>query len=157
MQTFLPLPDFTQSFKVLDYRRLGKQRVETKQILKALGAYPVDLMSEDEALRYEKKTKAGWGNHPATKMWKGYEQSLIVYHNECILEWVDRGYKNTMPLIPNTGTITDPSWLGDPSFHQSHRSNLIRKDPEYYRDQVGWTDPDDLDYIWPEGSTHEDV
>jgi hypothetical protein len=36
MQTFLPLPDFIESAKVLDYKRLGKQRVEAWQILKAI-------------------------------------------------------------------------------------------------------------------------
>ena len=37
MQTFLPYPDFRQSAACLDYRRLGKQRVEGVQILKAIG------------------------------------------------------------------------------------------------------------------------
>ena len=36
MQTFLPYPDFQISASVLDYRRLGKQRVECKQLLTAL-------------------------------------------------------------------------------------------------------------------------
>jgi hypothetical protein len=42
----------------------------------------------------------------------------------------------------------DPSWLGDPQFHAAHRSNLLRKDPEYYG-KFGWTEPDDLEYPWP--------
>jgi len=36
VQTFLPYPDFKQSAACLDYRRLGKQRVEGVQILKAI-------------------------------------------------------------------------------------------------------------------------
>jgi Pyrimidine dimer DNA glycosylase len=36
MQTFLPFPSFEESARVLDNKRLGKQRVETMQILKAL-------------------------------------------------------------------------------------------------------------------------
>ena len=36
MQTFLPYKSFNKSFKVLDYRRLGKQRVEAMQILNVL-------------------------------------------------------------------------------------------------------------------------
>ena len=36
MQTFLPYPDFKQSAACLDYRRLGKQRVEGVQILKKI-------------------------------------------------------------------------------------------------------------------------
>jgi len=35
MQTFLPYPDFLQSLQSLDNKRLGKQRVETFQILNA--------------------------------------------------------------------------------------------------------------------------
>jgi len=36
MQTFLPFPDFQQSAAVLDRARLGKQRVEALQTLRAL-------------------------------------------------------------------------------------------------------------------------
>ncbi len=36
MQTFLPHESFKKSFKVLDYRRLGKQRVEAHQVLNVL-------------------------------------------------------------------------------------------------------------------------
>jgi hypothetical protein len=36
MQTFLPYEDFTLSAQVLDYRRLGKQRVEALQIYNVL-------------------------------------------------------------------------------------------------------------------------
>ena len=36
MQTFLPFSDFAQTAAVLDARRLGKQRVEVLQILRAL-------------------------------------------------------------------------------------------------------------------------
>ena len=41
-----------------------------------------------------------------------------------------------------------PKWLGNKKFHASHRSNLLRKDREWYS-QFGWTEPDDLPYIWP--------
>ena len=36
MQTFLPYPDFAASAAALDDRRLGKQRVEALQVLRAL-------------------------------------------------------------------------------------------------------------------------
>lgn len=36
MQTFLPYKSFVKSAACLDMRRLGKQRVEAKQILMAL-------------------------------------------------------------------------------------------------------------------------
>ena len=79
MQTFLPYRDFRKSFSILDYRRLGKQRVEAHQILNVL---------------LERTDTKGWRNHPITKMWKGYEDALKMYFNLCVEEWVSRGYNN---------------------------------------------------------------
>ena len=45
------------------------------------------------------KNGAGWSNHPAAKMWKGYEEALETYMAVCIDEWVKRGYKNTMVAV----------------------------------------------------------
>ena len=47
----------------------------------------------------------------------------------------------------NYNKIIYPHWLGYEPFHASHRSNLLRKDAEYYS-QFGWTEPDNLPYIW---------
>lgn len=44
-------------------------------------------------------------------------------------------------------TVTQP-WLGDPAFHASHRSNLLRKNAEHYG-AFGWTESPDLEYVWP--------
>jgi hypothetical protein len=140
MQTFLPYPDFAESAKVLDYRRLGKQRVEVLQLLKAL------------------RTGGGWSNHPAAKMWQGYEQALVDYGFAMIQEWVDRGYKDTChdKICDIVADISEdwepngaifPRWLGNEDFHAAHRSNLLRKDPIHYG-QFGWTEPNDLPYIW---------
>lgn len=136
VNTFLPEPDIHASVKILDYRRLGKQRVETKQILRAL--------------RGETK---GWVNHPAARMWRGYEGLLVRYGISCCCEWIDRGYQDNllpyfMGLVLDYDNDDPPWWFGDPAFHYSHRSNLMRKDPEYYGQ---WYDgiPDDLPYIWP--------
>jgi len=81
MQTFLPYSDFEKSVQVLDYKRLGKQRVEAAQILDVLEG-----------------RKTGWRNHPAVKMWAGYTDALRAYLRACILEWQRRGYKNNMPI-----------------------------------------------------------
>ena len=102
MQTFLPYSNFRKSFKVLDWRRLGKQRVETHQILNVLLG------------RTETK---GWSNHPITRMWEGYEPALQLYFNMCVKEWIDRGYNNNMLLEDITEPIIDPHWLGNKSFH----------------------------------------
>jgi hypothetical protein len=41
-----------------------------------------------------------------------------------------------------------PPWLGDEAFHRSHRSSLLRKDPEHYGPLFPEV-PDDLEYVWP--------
>lgn len=132
VNTFLPYPDFVRSAKALDYRRLGKQRVEAWQILQAL----------------QGQTK-GWQNHPATKMWRGHERALCEYGVAICDEWIARGYKDTMrerfiaihPMLPDTGV---PAWLGADEFHRSHQSNLKRKDQDHYDFDV----PNDLPYLW---------
>lgn len=133
MQTFLPYDDFQKSVEVLDYKRLGKQRVETFQVLNIL---------------LERTPTKGWRNHPVTLMWTGYESALKLYQNITIREWVNRGYNNNMEyeeIVP--GTVVMPSWFGDDRFHQSHRSNLLRKDYEYYSQY--FNEPADLEYFWP--------
>ena len=131
MQTFLPYPDFQKTAQVLDYRRLGRQRVEAYQILRTLSGL-----------------SRGWANHPAVRMWRGYEPALSAYMNSMIGEWIQRGYKNQMFLVILTEPYEHPPWFGDPGFHAAHRSNLLRKDPEHYRKY--WPhEPDDLAYVWP--------
>jgi len=132
MQTFLPYSSFEQSVACLDWRRLGKQRVEASQLL--------NVISPD----YNKK---GWINHPAAKMWKGYSNALTRYMNLCILEWIRRGYNNTMEVIP-IKCVRMPPWFGDEDFHASHRSNLLRKLPSWYG-QFGWSETPNLPYVWP--------
>lgn len=140
MQTFLPSPSYDESAQVLDNKRLGKQRVETKQILLALP-----------------KTTGGWVNHPATKMWRGHEVSLCQYGMAMCWEWQRRGYKDTLydffadalaQYEQDGRTFLPPVWLGADPIHASHRSNLLRKDREFYS-QYGWAESDDLPYVWP--------
>lgn len=132
MQTFLPHADYKKSAQVLDRLRLGKQRVEGYQILRTL------LGISD-----------GWSNHPATKMWRGHERELYAYVTACINEWTQRGYKNTIVLpVPPRHAKGYPWWLGDNRLHSSHRSNLLRKMPNYYV-QFKWTDDPAAPYWWP--------
>lgn len=135
MQTFLPYESFQASAMSLDRQRLGKQRVENLQIMKAL----VGL------------TK-GWSNHPAVRMWRGHEDWLLEYQRAICEEWTSRGYKDT--CLDKTAAITPPGhsdyprWLGRPDFHKSHRLNLMRKDPSWYifPDRE---DPATAEYVWP--------
>lgn len=140
MQTFLPAIEFRESAEFLDRARLGKQRVEVKQILNAL-----------------REGKGGWVNHPATRMWRGYERALAYYGWNICNEWIFRGYTDTLAGEFERGfkirgdvkrPIPMPPWLGDERLHASHRSNLLRKDPIWYG-QWGWDEPDNLPYFWP--------
>lgn len=134
MQTFLisPDPTFRDTMQCLDTKRLGKQRVEAMQILQAL-----------------QRTSGGWINHPAVRMWRGYDAMLRAYHDACIDAWIARGYVNTMQhlAIGQTWHAT-PSWWHDERVYASHRSNLLRKDAAHYG-QFGWREPNNLPYHWP--------
>ena len=138
MQTFLPYPDYYQSARCLDNKRLGKQRVEALQIHNIVSG---------------KRTTGGWINHPAVKMWEGYQYSLANYHNIMIEEWMRRGFKNTMQFMESSNTgkyVPVPTWLGNDKLHSSHRSNLLRKDYNHYS-QYGWDESNDLPYYWARG------
>lgn len=162
MQTFLPFADFIETAKVLDYKRLGNQRLEARQILDTL-----QLIKSGDiyVIKNGKKRVRGWVNHPAVRMWEGHEQSLKIYYNCILSEWERRGFKNTMPYFDpqqyadakdNNGLVWAtfinhepfPQWLGDEKLHASHRSNLLRKNKDFYS-QYGWSEPDDLPYVWP--------
>ncbi len=151
MQTFLPYPDFAQSAKCLDYRRLGKQRVEVLQLLTALSSGPEKWVTMN-GNRLKRLTP--WYNHPAAKMWRGYERALINYGWIICKEWINRGYKDTcQPKIEVFDKIYvyetgEPPWLGNEDFHTAHCSNLLRKDPIWYG-KFNWTEPNDLPYVWP--------
>ena len=148
MQTFLPSPDFVESARALDDTRLGKQRVEALQIIRALT-----------------RPTYGWKHHPATKMWAGYEEALGAYGLVVTEVWCERGRADTCATTivadlaeagfdrPRTqaelaasGEL--PPWLGDEAFHRSHRSSLLRKDPDHYGPLFPGV-PDDLEYVWP--------
>jgi len=142
MQTFLPRASYKGSAVVLDRQRLGKQRVEGLQLLKALSP---------------KYTGKGWVNHPAARMWRGYEGALACYTLAVCEEWVSRGYKDTcadkvrvlLDARPEWQASLVPPWFGDEDFHRSHRSNLVRKLPEHYAPLFEPGLPDNLPYLWP--------
>ena len=145
MQTFIPDGyDLVLGFEHLDYKRLGKQRVEAWQILNVLRGVDNDG---------NPKNHKGWVNHPATKMWRGHTGALAYYGWLCCLEWRTRGYKDTM--LPRFWAVVEsidywdwPEWLYDPAVAETHRSNLIRKDHDHYA-PIWPNTPDNLEYIWP--------
>ena len=130
MQTFLPYSNFQKTAEVLDYRRLGKQRVEGMQIINTI----------------VNPNQKSWQKHPIVIMWTPYVQALMLYTNTMINEWVKRGYNNTMTLY-DISSIQFPHWLGKEEFHASHRANLLRKDYKYYS-QFNWQENPESPYVW---------
>lgn len=130
MQVFLPEKSFAESAKALDYRRLVKQLLEGRQIMTVLA---------------EESPSGAWKNHPAVKMFKGYERALYAYLFAIKDEMQSRGYK----WEKNWNVIQDtyirkfifqdtflPPWMEDEELFNkvitTHRGRLWEKDPEYY-------------------------
>lgn len=132
MQTFLPYSDFTQSMAVLDNSRLGNQVYREGMTL----------------------IRGGWPNHPASKMWQGYEGALAQYLVAGVHELFTRGkdYHDRpwcQELIKYATDNADmPPWLGDNRVHSSHRANLLRKNPLHYG-AYNWTEKPTEPYYWP--------
>ncbi|MGW5345663.1 MSMEG_6728 family protein [Streptomyces sp. HUAS TT3] len=149
MQTFLPFPGFLESATVLDPRRLGKQRVEALQVLRGLTL-----------------PGYGWRHHPAVRMWVGYEEALVRYGLDVCSVWTAGGRADSCAASLTAGfravrpraVVRDqrrlaadgelPPWLGDPAFHRSHQSALLRKAPEFYRRHFPGV-PEGLPYARP--------
>ena len=148
VQTFLPYPDFAHTARVLDQRRLGKQRVEAIQVLRGLT-----------------RVGYGWRHHPAVKMWTGYEEALVRYGLQICAVWTEAGRADTCATTLMTDLAAGcgitrvrteealaadgelPPWLGMPELHLSHRASLLRKDPAHYLPIFG--DVPDVPYVWP--------
>jgi hypothetical protein len=138
MQTFLPLPNYRATAQCLDYRRLGKQRVEAKQILELL---------------LKPHTYSRWMAHPVVKLWRGYELSLYKYGVEMCTEWRDRGYvDNLLDWFQDTHErlylicSKEPIVFSE-DFHRSHRAALLAKNYEHYS-KMGWKETPVINYIW---------
>jgi hypothetical protein len=120
MQTFLPYEDIKESLRALDNARLKNQRTEALELITSI------------------TTDRGWRHHPCFKLWENNidwaERIGQNYHKDMLLEVVNPLFK--MPV-----------WLGNKRLHATHRSNLLRKKPEFYK-QYGWTEPHDLPYYW---------
>lgn len=146
MQTFLTHgSDFVSTARILDNKRLGKQRVESLQILKCL--------SQGDS--------GGWRHHPAVKMWRGYENSLVLYSLAICDEWLDRGYADScrdqiFDFYDDSVPSYDPPWLDSYSLLVTHRGRLFIKNrteyPEWWRYSrlyLKHTCCDGCNYWWP--------
>lgn len=140
MQAFVSFAAFDKSAEVMDWRRLGNQRGEVTQMHNAL-------------------TKgAGWGSHPATLMWKGYEDALLLFGVMVCTEWIARGYRDSTlvryaAMLDMSSEIAMPPWIGDERVHSTRRTALLFKDWQWYS-QFGWQEakdgpPASYEYFWP--------
>lgn len=139
MQTFMPFESYAASAACLDDKRLGKQRVEAFQIVKAL--------------RGDYNDSGAWVNHPATKMWQGHIAELCRYGMVMCWEWTNRGFDDSLVTqfvnlcqeYANKEQTVRPWWIDDQLLLMTHRSNLVRKAPEFYSFNV----PNNMPYVWP--------
>lgn len=118
MMVFIPYSDPIKIAKILDYKRLGKQRVEARQILSIILG--------------EAKWTA-WRHHPAVLMWVKYPNELKYYYNTMIKEWIARGYKNNMVMYENLPEDMQMPWfMYCGPILRSHKATLLRKNYDHY-------------------------
>lgn len=130
MQVFRPYVDWAKSAAVLDNRRLGKQRVECKQVLNTI-LRKLGLISDG---------RRGWLNHPVVLMYynggKPYIRDLVGFFNACVEEWVGRGFKSSISLTDIEHHLSPlNSAEGTPirRLHEiEYRRILLVKDPAHY-------------------------
>lgn len=131
MNVFLPYPDFAKSVATLDRSRLGNQIY--RECLTMI--------------------RGGWPNHPASKIWANHKRALAEYSIAGLNELAKRGYYYPHHYLTFQKYLDDepdnglPDIVGWEPFHISHQSNLIRKNPEWYR-QLFPNIPDNLPYLW---------
>jgi hypothetical protein len=156
MQTFIPIAttNFSDIAKTLDNKRLNKQALEGWQILMTL----VELNPNGDH-----RTPKGWVNHPAVKMWRGYETALLHYIIAMCDEWRSRGYHTTIDDKARTTfatavlngkvstTLVYPPCIVE-EVATTHRQALLSKYYEWYS-QFQWaedtgTAPLTYEYLW---------
>jgi hypothetical protein len=140
VQTFLPHKDYARCARVLDRQRLGKQRLEARQILMANVHGP----------------NTGWYNHPVTRNWRGFEVDLARYGMAICAEWARRGYRDEQfdvfltiaTFLTENGEVrVQPPWVTS-ALCSCHRAALLGKDYAHYS-QFGWTERPTTGYEWP--------
>ena len=146
MQTWMLWRSFGKTAEDLDRNRLKLQLRQTWIIFDILTGG-----QDDHPKR----------NHPAVKMWEGYEYALGIYGMMLGMEWsLKRGYAEAEEFWSLYKGIKEirkeepdfvfepPPWMFDSDVLASHRSNLARRDPVTYGDR--WDPcPINWPYLWP--------
>ena len=140
MQVFLPYKNFYQAAKCLDRKRLNKQVLEIRLILKACV--------------YKSK---GWINHLIVKMWRGSESLLWHFGLTCCNEYFrktkrvhkyKKWYLRTMNLWTNKNK---PEWFSIDEIFLQYQANLFYKNFNHYS-QFNWdVEPDKRRFYFIDG------
>ena len=178
VNTFLPYASLEATARALDFRRLGKQRVEAWQIWNVLrraeevhppsaglGDAPWDAKrawAEEAAQLWKKATgkRLGWATHPAVVLWVGHRNGLALYYNAMLVGWEVRGGHNRILqplLVPEETTL--PAWTRSPALHNAFRWKLITKElyqpvrsvrePSWYVKNPDFVESTPVpDYVW---------
>ena len=134
--------------RVLDAKRLGKQRVEAIQVLRALTGARIRL-APSPCRRDVGGIRGGAGalraRHLRGVVPTGQADTCATTCHD-LTRTTGIGTPRTQAELAAAGEL--PPWLGDDAFHRSHQSALVRKDPQHYRKFFADV-PDDLEYVWP--------
>lgn len=153
VNTFVTSSSVTECAQNLDYRRLGKQRLEAWEMINILEG--------------KKTASNGYASHPAVAMWKGHVTGLKIYFNAVVDEWVARGYNNTMSKYVIDSKDTKhadelmPWWFSCPVFHLAHKCALLLKEPKHYSPLFVLDEKQKIflqhGYIWPSKLTAQQI
>jgi hypothetical protein len=130
MQTWITDKDFYKSAVNLNRQHLQANLYESIHILASL------LDVNDKLVNPKRNVK----NHPAAKLWEGYEDALFYYIDAHIVAWLNIGYKcniNKANMRFIYAVMKDnkysyfqnkiSNWITD-ELIQTHRSVLIQKE-----------------------------
>ncbi len=140
MQIFRPYIDHRKSARFLDDRRLGRQRVEAKQVLLA-------ILRRRGVLRDGRR---GWLNHPIVLMYDEgpYVDDLVEYFYAVVEEWTRRGYRNNMslndvePLLKEVEGAPGTPVTGE--LAREYRRLLLLKEPCHYYNKLSAEELEEL-------------
>lgn len=113
MQVFIPYSSPIKVAKCLDFRRLNKQILECRQIIRAING----------------ETSA-WASHPIVKMYKN-EVGWLNLYLLCLEAYRD-GKQETAINLSKLADKYKPSWMTE-ALCNSHKRRLVAKDREFYK------------------------
>lgn len=137
IQTWLPVPEFAESIRVLNAEHLAVQRLSVLEVIEWIHTIdPEDSRLPDDYV------VSDLDGHPILDMWKGYELQLIELGLMTCDEWAHRHGKRD-PLhqaianhlewaTTDEADFRKPDWFGDVEFHLGHQAELLRRDRDWY-------------------------